>query len=301
MLRQEPKRRGVSLEVMPTRTVTEPADVRLVLASDAFAVPEAPAGDTGMAWLRATVSRFANGADHARRRAVALAEVERLSPAGLRRAAEARIDDVLDSAAGGGLDLMPLARRIPVATLAAELGAPEGTADDVVAVAAVYAPGSGESSTADAAVERLVEVLGDGEAGAVRISLLVQACDATAALIGNALAAGLAAPEPLGVDELLDVTVRRDPPVRVTRRVCRTPAVVGDEAIEPGDAVVLDLEAAEATFGAGIRPCPGSEQALALATGFVEPVLRRCALAGELRWAPSPNLRVLERLDVVVA
>lgn len=304
MLRREPNRLDASLGIMATRTVTDPAEVRAVLASEAFAVPEATGGTAGMAWLRATVSRFANGDDHERRRALALAEIGALSPDGLRRAADARTEGALDAAAGGRIDLMPLARRIPVAALAAELGAPEGTPDDVVVVAPVYPPGSDESGEADAAVERLVDALGGGEAGAVRISLLVQACDATAALIGNALASGLGesglgGAALLDVDELIGETVRRDPPVRVTRRVCVASTLVGGEAAEPGDEVVVGLGAA--TFGAGIRPCPGREQALALAAGLVEPVLRRCRLAGELRWAPSPNLRLLERLDVEVA
>jgi cytochrome P450 len=287
---------------MATYTATGGAAVEAVLASDAFAVPEAPPGDTGMAWFRASVSRFANGADHARRRARAVAELAALSPPGLRRSAEARTEDALAAAAGGSLDLMPLARRIPVAALAAELGAPEGAADDVVAVAAAYAPGSPESPGADAALERLVEVLGGGEEGAARIALLVQACDATAALIGNAVAAALHDGRPPEVDELLAETVRCDPPVRTTRRLCTAPATVAGLEVARGDVVVVDLASAGLTFGAGRRPCPGREQALALAAGVVAPVLRRCALApGALRWAESPNLHVLERLDVEVA
>lgn len=286
---------------MTVSTTTRVEDVEAVLASDAFAVPAAPPGTDGMAWLRATVSRFANGADHARRRGLAQAELAGLSLDGLRRAAEARTGHALDAAAGGTLDLMPHARRIPVATLAAELGAPEGTADDVVAVAAVYPPGSAACPAADAAVARLVEALGDGEAGAARICLLVQACDATAALIGNAVAAALHDGEPLEVHELLAETVRCDPPVRTTRRVCTSAAVVAGNRVEPGEAVVVDLGAAGLTFGAGLRPCPGREHALALAAGVVAPVLRRCTLApGELTWADSPNLRVLERLAVDV-
>jgi cytochrome P450 len=282
-------------------TATEAADVEAVLASDAFAVPEAPPGVAGMAWFRSSVSRFANGADHARRRGLAVAELAALAPAGLRRAAEARTEDALAAAVGGTLDLMPLARRVPVATLAAELGAPEGAVDDVLAIAAVYAPGSADSPAADAAVGRLVDALGDGETGAARIALLVQACDATAGLIGNAAAAALHDGEPLPVDELLAETVRCDPPVRTTRRVCTASAAVGGSLAEPGDRVALDHRAAGFTCGAGLRPCPGREQALALAAGVLAPVLRRCALApGELRWADSPNLHVLERLDLAV-
>lgn len=289
------------MQTATEHTATGAADVEAVLASDAFAVVGAPPGAGGMAWLRSGVSRFANGPDHARRRGIALAELARLAPSRLRRAAEARTEAALETAAGGTFDLMPLARSVPVATLAAELGAPEGAAEDVRAIAAVYAPGSADDPAADAAVGRLVAALGDGETGAARIALLVQACDATAALIGNAAAAALHDGEPLPVDELVEETVRCDPPVRTTRRVCTAPATAGGSLAEPGDTVVLDLGAAGLAFGAGPRPCPGRAQALALAAGVLGPVLRRCALApGELRWADSPNLHVLERLDLRV-
>jgi cytochrome P450 len=282
-------------------TATNAVDVEAVLSSEAFAVPEALPGDDGVAWLRATVSRFANGADHARRRGLVLAELEALAPAELRRAAESRTEAALDASAGGSLDLLQLARRIPVATLAAALGAPEGLAGDVATVAPVYPPGAEASPAGDAAVRRLVEALGGGEAGAARICLLVQACDATAALIGNAAAAALHDGEPLVVDELLAETVRCDPPVRTTRRTCAAPTAVGGVPVEPGETVVVELGAAGLAFGAGLRPCPGREHALALAAGVLAPVLRRCRLApGELRWADSPNLHVLGRLDLEV-
>jgi cytochrome P450 len=282
-------------------STSEAAQVEAVLAGDAFAVPEAPPGEVGMAWLRASVCRFANGSGHARRRGLAAAELAALDPAGLRRAAGARTEAALAAAAGATVDLMPLARRVPVAVLAAGLGAPEGVADDVAAVAAVYAPGSPANAAADAAVERLAGALGRDEPGAARIALLVQARDATAALIGNSVAAALHDGDPPGVDELLAETVRCDPPVRTTRRVCIAPADVAGTPVRPGDVIVLELGAAGLTFGAGPRPCPGREQALALAAGVVAPVLRRCRLApGELAWADSPNLHALERLDVEV-
>ncbi len=152
-------------------------------------VPEAPAGRAGMAWLRASVSRFANGETHRRRRALAEAELARLDPE--RLAAEAaRLTAAALAEAGAELDAMSLARRVPVRVLCEALaGGPVDAAlvEDAVAVAAAYPPGSASGPAEDAALAHLVAVFGDGEEGAARIALLAQACDATAALIGNAL------------------------------------------------------------------------------------------------------------------
>ncbi len=68
----------------------------MLLADPAYSVP--PPGAPGpigtMAWLRATVSRFASGDTHARRRAIAEAMLAELNPAELRAAATtaARVD-----------------------------------------------------------------------------------------------------------------------------------------------------------------------------------------------------------------
>ncbi|WP_436838808.1 hypothetical protein [Nonomuraea cavernae] len=141
--------------------------------------------------------------------------------------------------------------------------------------------------------------------GVAVLTILLQAHAATEGLIRNALAhasAGSGAPEhdhrgnhrrqepasgPVdwGVGGLLHETLRHDPPLQVTRRVDR---VTGDE-------VVIDLVAANRdpgvfadpgrfdgsrgptphlTFGAGVRPCPGSAHALALAAGVLDVRLR---------------------------
>ena len=54
-------------------------EVCAVLADPAFVVPPVPLVDSpvGIAWLRAHVSRFSSGAEHDRRRALAVAALER--------------------------------------------------------------------------------------------------------------------------------------------------------------------------------------------------------------------------------
>jgi hypothetical protein len=156
---------------------------------------------------------------------------------------------------------------------------------------------AGDAGGVDEAVERLRRALDRGgrEETAAAIAVLAQACEATAALIGNA--AVLAAEEPgagRDVDALLVRVLRWRAPLRLMRRL--------SPAREP---VTLDLDAAgcEAaepplTFGSGLRPCPGADQAVALAAGVLDALLPRydCNPEG-VRWADLPALRLPERLE----
>lgn len=198
-----------------------------VLADPAYLVPEAPPAGRGIGWLRATVSRFRNGAVHERRRALVAGLLAGVDPAALRA---------------------PYAGH-PVARLARALGVPEpavaAAVDDVRTVAAAYQPGNEQlDAAADPAADRLVALFGGvrDERTAAHIAVLVQACDATAALIERARARPVA-----------DV-LRDDPPVPATRR--RAP---------DGEIVLVSLHGAP--FGAGPRACPGREHALALVEG----------------------------------
>src|ERR1700735_1840873 len=106
--------------------VTRHRDVRAVLSAPrsevAAAAGTAPLGTIG--WLRASVSRFANGEQHARRRAIALRELQAMPPGALRADAEQGAHAVIERGAGvGRLDVMAcLARRVPMAVLASRLG-----------------------------------------------------------------------------------------------------------------------------------------------------------------------------------
>jgi hypothetical protein len=222
-----------------------------------------PPGPYGtMAWLRATVSRFANGETHARRRALVEALLAGLPPAELRAEAAAMAratpappattappadttppipapaagtapptDTVPPTTAPAGVE----APYLPVAVLARRLGVRDLAAAvaDTRVVAAAYQPHTSHPG-ADAALKRLLSLLpgGEQEVVAARVAILVQACEATA---------GLARGE--------------DVPVPVTRRV-------GDG----GQTVLVDLS--DRPFGAGSRRCPGEAQARALVEGL---------------------------------
>jgi hypothetical protein len=118
--------------------------------------------------------------------------------------------------------------------------------DEVRVVAAAYHPGT-DAPGADAALARLLSLLppADPELAAQRVALLVQACEATAALVRGALT------------RPLEEVLRDTPPVPATRR------------LDPnGQLVVIDLKGHP--FGAGPRKCPGEAHARALARGVVE-------------------------------
>lgn len=193
-----------------------------VLADPAYTVPSVPdAPPGGVAWLRASVARFASGATHERRRALAVAELARVDPQALSERAAA-------GAAG------------PVEVLAEALGLPADVADDVAVVAKSYQPHTTITEAADQALCRLVQACGGvaDEATANRIGLLVQACDATKALVAH-LTAG-----------------HTDPPVPLTRRIAP-------------DGTPVEVDLSQAPFGLGPHGCPGRAHAEALATGLL--------------------------------
>ncbi|MBE1500715.1 cytochrome P450 [Amycolatopsis lexingtonensis] len=221
-----------------------------------------------VAWLRATVARFSNGPDHVRRRALAVALLEPIGD--LREKAFSRTERIV--APLDDFDVMALiARPVPVGVLASALGLPDVSAD-VALVAAAYHPHVTPDAAAEAALGRLIAACGGADEGvAARIGLLVQACDATAGLIGNELSARLSG-KPAGQ------------PVLSTRR-----------RIDGADVAV---SLAGTPFGAGPRACPGSRHATALATGVLQALQGFCLTETKTTWVSSPNLRMPAELWV---
>jgi hypothetical protein len=259
----------------PPRIVTDPAHVRDILTDPGYRVPDPGRGapPRTMHWLRQNVARFSNGTDHARRRELADSLLRPLDPVRLRAAARDQTSAVIDQAGRRPFDVMArVARRVPGQVLAAALGCadPEILIGHLAPVAAVYQPGPTDPRTADGSVARLAELMpgGPDELVAARIGLLIQAYDATAGLIGNAVVAGIRADRPVPAAELVAQALRASPPVRFTRRV--TPS---------GETIALDLTVAggdpagHLAFGYGHRICPGIAHAVALAEGAVQPLL----------------------------
>lgn len=285
--------------------LSRPAEIRAVLADPRFTVDPVPRPPFALtvAWLRGAVGRFAEGSAHAGRRAAAEAVLAGLDPDALRAEAFR-----LASRGTGPLPCPPEA--VPVLVLAVALGVraedgPEAV-EAVAAIAPAYLPGPGPDlgpdlgpgpgeagvGTADEGLARLSRLLGDPapERLAVVAGLLAQAYGPMTALVRATLAAAPArfaesrATGERTVRELLDETLRHDPPVRTLRR--RAPGdgrtVVLDVAAagrEPGTARGQDLartggEPEHLTFGAGPRACPGRRVALALAAGTIEAATR---------------------------
>jgi len=254
--------------------VTTAADARALLADERFGVlPEAePDGPPGtVRWLRAQVSRFVNGPDHARRRAVLEAELARVAPLNLAAAAGRYAEALL--ADRTPIDL--LARRAPAAALAELLGVgePEVAAAEVGELAPAYFPGAEPAveARADAAVAALLTRL-DGaplEVAIARVTLLVQGYEATGALIDAARAHG-------GV---LDAVLRERPPLPAIRRVALVDAGLAGAFVRAGEPVVIDVGAASdpevLTFGGGRRPCPARSHALAAAAAVLDALSAR--------------------------
>ncbi|SCF10898.1 Cytochrome P450 [Micromonospora coriariae] len=324
--------------------MTRHADVLAALTGPAFQVPPVDGGPPGtLAWLRGAVSRFSPAERHAERRAIGVSALSALDPDELRQEAARRTAAALDDA-GDHLDVMrELARSVPPRVLAGRLGLtdPVAAGTAVAAVAAAYHPGVDPALVrrADRAVATLLELCPPArpEVRANLIGLLVQACDATAGLIGAAAHHLLPTParrasavpsgraDPLARDataDLLAEVLRLDPPVRATRRVTVAAVRLGGQDLPPNSPVLLRFDAANRdpeafaepsafrpgrpeagllTFGAGERGCPGDRHALALATGVLDVLGERCLRTDAvLCHEPHPTLRVPTILEVTV-
>jgi cytochrome P450 len=293
---------------MSTDPISAADEVRAILADPAYVVPPAPAvPDTEfgtLAWLRSLVARFCDGARHDRRRALVERDLAEIDPDRLRVAAAERTERELElQPRGEQFDAMVLARQVPLAVLATELGltgnAVRRAVEAVITAAAGYPDPEAAWLGTDASIKQLAEAIGaagdlgpqDAELLANRIGLLLQACEATAGLIGNALITAFVVGDSESVpaaDELVAETISIDPPVLRTRR------------LRPdGQAITLDLSGC--TFGAGRRPCPGADQATALAAGVLDAILPACELADQpISYLPSPNLRIPAQLLITL-
>jgi cytochrome P450 len=230
-------------------TLTSRADIEAALADPLLVPLPVESGPEGsMAWLRATVARFAHGEVHARRRAFVEAEVARIDVNGLRRLAAGALGDD---------------RSRVLRALAEAMGLPE--LDDA-AVGALRTVADnyfgGDDPAADDAVRLLLPLMqtDDLEQAANRIGMLIQACDATAGLIATTRE---------GSGDV-QATLRTAPPVQVMRRVSIGATRIGDVEIPEGEPVLLEVGPLGLSFGVGPRVCPGQALALALAEGALE-------------------------------
>jgi cytochrome P450 len=139
------------------------------------------------------------------------------------------------------------------------------------------------------------------ERAVAAVSILFQARDATAGLIGLALCAAAGHPQAMAAD-LVRLAERGDPPVQCTRRVAARPVTIGGVTIPAGALVWVLLATADrgdpwppATFGGGPHACPARLAATALARGVVGAILGGGwhPVPGQpVSYEPRPNLRI---------
>lgn len=158
---------------------------------------------------------------------------------------------------------------VPLAVLATALGVAPGDCERAVELARAAARGMGPGATGDPAeaIGAVPDLLGmlpdDGDLDAAnRVGLLLQTCDAVAALVTAARCrAGRGATESSAA-ALVAAALAEEPPVRSARR------------FRPdGEPVAVDL--AGHPFGAGPHRCPGEAVAVALAVGTVDGLRHR--------------------------
>ncbi len=317
--------------------VSAPHDVAAALSCTALAVtpPLDPSGAAGE--LLARMARFANGEAHTLRRALVMRLMPPL-PAVVTATGNLASEYLLRRTTT--FDIMPMARTLPAEVLAKAMGLAEAdakmaarlTGQLCAAVSPTLAVVAESRADADRAAGELCAVLHrcglhDDEEIAAAVSILFQARDATAALIGTAV---LAAPfgRPVGharrsrraaasgpaswrqansPAQRVDHVLRNEAPVQCTRRTAIADVLVGDTAVPAGSAVWIFVAAAEqgsgmpATFGAGPHRCPGASLATAIARQVVTVLDAegwRPAAGQRIELESRPNLRLPGRVMV---
>ena len=209
--------------------------------------------------LRNVMARFSDGREHAARRASVEAAIASVDVHAVATAARVRTQRDL---ARGELDVLAIAARVPVASLAEALGV--GQPDeidelvaDVDSIVSVIGRGHPADADSDAATTRVLDRFADRQEGAVAwASVLYQAMDATAALISTrVLAAATRAPAV--------------PAVPRTRRRAAVAVEIGERRFDTGTELSVELGAADLPFGAGPHACPGRDLAVAIADAVV--------------------------------
>jgi cytochrome P450 len=304
--------------------VSGPREVAAALGSPALSVNpfggSATQADAGAAAeLVSRMARFSDGEDHRRRRALLARVLPPVLVVG--RIAGARTNNYLLRRASA-FDIMPAARQLAPAVLARGMGLAAAEAERAALLTGVLCdaltpalrPRPVPPGAADAAARELTGLFerhlgsSDPEEAAAAISVLFQARDATAALIGTAILARVAAgPDPRSGGQRIEQVLRQDAPVQCTRRTAMTEVRIGDSTIAAGAPVWIFVAAAErgsgppATFGSGPHACPGAAQATAIgrqAISVLEAEGWRAVSGQRIEYEPRPNIRVPARVLV---
>jgi cytochrome P450 len=203
-----------------------------------------------------------------------------------------------------------------VATFATAMSPLASPADVEAGVAAArwLTQWAGDHATdCEGLLQRLAQAAGEADIDpaaltANAIGLMIQACEATAGLIGNTLLyLGRSGSRDADIDASVDLVARVDPPVQNTRRFMAADTTLCGQTVRAGDAVLVLLAAAAHdataavqarpwTFGAGRHGCPGDALARVLASCTVQALLARDVrpdrLHANVSYRPSVNARI---------
>jgi cytochrome P450 len=307
-------------------------DVAAALASEDLSVAPAAGQHGPAARLVARMARFSDGAEHHRRRELLIGMLPPV--ARVVTAAGALANDYLRRRSAS-FDIMPAARLIPAEALGLALGLTPAAAQRAAALTGALCDAvtpslrpragtaragtarAGAKSASDAAAVDLAALLASGlgtddeDMVIAAISILFQARDATAALIGTTLLAGGRGGPVAGgstsVPHRVEDVLRHEAPTQCTRRTAVAGTAIGDAAVPAGAPVWIFLATAErgtgvpATFGSGPHGCPGSAHAAAIASQVVTVVEAdgwRLVPGQRIELEPRPNLRVPARVLV---
>ncbi len=102
------------------------------------------------------------------------------------------------------------------------------------------------------------------------VGLLSQTYEATAGLLGNCLVAMQRGADAGDAAALVAQVMRDDPPILNTRRFAAERCAVGGVTVEPGQAILVMLGAAQRGFGHGRHACPGQQLAQQIVAGCIE-------------------------------
>jgi cytochrome P450 len=293
-------------------------DVSAAFVSAALSVAPAAGHGGPAAGLIAGMARFSDGAEHDRRRDLLISMLPPVPR--VAAAAGARANDYLRRRTAA-FDIMPMARQLPAEVLAAALGLPPAAAERAATLTGVLCdavtpslqPREGTRGAGDAAAVDLADVVADGlgrrdtDQITAAISILFQARDATAALIGSTVLAGRDESAGATAAQRVDNVLRHDAPVQNTRRTAIRAASVGAARIPAGAPVWIFVATAErgtgrpATFGSGPHGCPGAAQATAIARQVAAVLAAdgwRPVPGQRIELEPRPNVRVPVRVLV---
>jgi cytochrome P450 len=314
-------------------------------------VPRAVAGSPAGA-IFGDLVRMNDGARHAAMKQAVMRALAAVDSANVAQAARDWLDRTIvergEALCHGALN--EIIFDLPVAVVAGLLGVPrplvlEATEaiGDFVRCVAPGSPGDqiarGKRAAADllamfkalpagtGLLQRLRDEMGEDTGGLVvanAIGFLFQTHDATAGLVGNALLAAAVhrdayqrAADGARLKAFVHEVLRFDPPVQNTRRFLAEDAMIADQPVRAGDAILVVLAAANRdasanpeperfdidrrerrifTFGVGRHACPGETIATAIAAAAVEKLVPRlteldCMVEG-VTYRPSANARI---------